>query len=187
MIDFQKCTDRAYEILLEQHINCLIPIKIKDLELPYPVVFESLQNYSHITGIPFNILTANKKAENGCIYKHGNHFIVLHNELHCNERCNFTDGHEVGHIACGHKKDGVDEEVEAHFFSAQAIMPNSLIKYLIYNNFKITEPTIQRVFNVSPDAAKRKIKTLKKYFHAHRWDDDIIKKYQDSIDRYLYI
>lgn len=185
MIDFQKCTDKAYEILLEQTGD--IPIKANSLFLPQPILFDSFQNYSAITGIPLSELTSNQKADNGYLYKHRDFLIILHNESHCAERCNFTDGHEIGHIVLGHKKDTDNEEIEANFFSAQLLMPNALIRYLCQNNFQINSYALQKVFEVSPDAAKRKIITLKKHFVAHRWDTDLIKKYQDNLDRYVYL
>ena len=185
MINFQKCTDKAYEILLDQHGN--IPIKVRELTLDLPIVFDSLQNYSSITGIPMSELTANQKADNGFLYKHRNFIMVLHNEFHCKQRSNFTDGHELGHIVLGHKKDNTDEEIEANFFSAQILMPTALIKYLHQNNIQVNEHTLRRLFGVSKLAAAKKIITLKKYSYSHRWDTDLIKKYQDSLDRYLYL
>lgn len=185
MINFQKCTDKAYEILLEQHGN--VPIKVRELTLDLPILFDSLQNYSSITNIPVSQLTANQKADNGFLYRHGNFIIVLHNELHCKQRTNFTDGHELGHIVLGHKKDSADEEIEANFFSSQVLMPTALIRYLHQNNIRINEYALRKFFGVSKPAALKKINTLKRYSCAHRWDDDLIKKYQDSLDRYLYI
>lgn len=186
MIDFKKCTEKAYEILLTQNYECGVPIKINSLDLQYPVIFESIQNYSKLTGYTVNDLTANKKAENGCVYQSHGYYIILHNELHCKERRNFTDGHEIGHIACGHKLDNKESEIEANFFSAQTIMPNALIKYLSESGFIINAKTLQEIFKVSPDAANRKMRTLKKYFQTHKWDNDIIAKYQDSLDRFIY-
>lgn len=186
MINFQKCTDKAYEILLSQK-DSNIPVNISNLTLDYPIIFESLQRYSSITNIPIDILTCNQKADNGYLFKHGDFTIILHNELHCAERCNFTDGHELGHIVLGHKKDSPDEEVEANFFSAQTIMPTAFIRYLHQNQLAINQFTLQKVFRVSKPAAHKKIITIKKYFEPHRWDKDLVKKYQDSLDKFLYI
>lgn len=185
MINFQKCTDKAYEILLSQKSGN-IPVNISDLTLDYPIIFESLQQYSSITKIPISALTANQKADNGFLYKHGDFIFVLHNEKHCKSRCNFTNGHELGHIVLGHKKDNDEEEIEANFFSAQTIMPTALIRYLHEQNIHINIDTLKKFFGVSEPAANKKIITLKRHFSHHKWDQDLIRKYQDSLDRYLY-
>lgn len=186
MINFEKCTDKAYEILLSQK-DGNIPVNISDLILEYPIIFDSLQNYSSITNIPLSVLTSNQKADNGYVYKHGNFIMILHNKEHCLERCNFTNGHELGHIVLGHTNDGDIEEIEANFFSAQTIMPTSLIRYLYEQNITINQDTLRKFFAVSRPAASKKIITLRKHFKPHRWDNDLIRKYQDSLDRFLYI
>ena len=65
MIDFNKCTDKAYEILLEQKGE--IPVDVASLLLNEPIIFDTLQNYAKLTKTTKEHLTINHKIENGFV------------------------------------------------------------------------------------------------------------------------
>lgn len=184
MIDFNKCTDKAYEILLEQKGE--IPVDVASLLLNEPIIFDTLQNYAKLTNTTMEHLTINHKIENGYIIKQQNFYIILNNDEHTEQRCNFTRGHELGHIVLNHTTDSSDAEVEANFFSAQLLMPNPLVKYLAFKSYKqhmdVSHILLREFFGVSDLAARKKIRTLNKYYSEHKWDCDLIIKYKESLD-----
>lgn len=64
--------------------------------------------------------------------------------------------HEIGHIKCGHKKHSEREEIEAHFFAAQANAPNILIKAISQRGYSINVPFLVECFGLSKEAAEKK-------------------------------
>lgn len=111
-----------------------------------------------------------------------NIYLVLHNEKEQSfERLNWTRAHEIGHIYCGHKKNGKIEEIEAHFFAAQFLMP----EYTILKMYKygiVTPETLYSVFNVSFTAAEKRLCTLsKKPINSGILDKKIWNMMEDSI------
>ena len=81
--------------------------------------------------------------------------------------------HEIGHIKCGHKKHSEREEIEAHFFAAQANAPNILIKAISQRGYSINVPFFVECFGLSKEAAEKKMEYLQKYSfnHCNEYDD----------------
>lgn len=161
------CVDLATKLLAKQSINST-KIDVLDLAYDKNIVFDSIQNYCKLTCTDTTnfINQETKLLSEGCtLYEPDlDIYIILHNDKDQSpEHLNWTRAHEIGHIYCGHKKDSRREEIEAHFFAAQLLMP----EYTIYQMTKygsVNTNTIYSLFNVSLTAASKRIVTLNKRY-----------------------
>lgn len=184
--NFTKVKNYACDILLSQGDNLSVPIKLETLDVGKTIIYDTMQNYAKLTSGDINTLTCNGKLKNGYHLNFNGFSLVLSNEEHCNYRQTWTKAHELGHIILGHTKDENKEEVEAHFFAAQLLMPDALIRYLIENGIKINISTLKYFFGVSDEAAAKKISTLRKCALLHSHDNDIIRLFSSQLDRLIY-
>jgi len=81
--------------------------------------------------------------------------------------------HEIGHIKCGHKRHGEQEEIEAHFFASQTNAPNALIKLIAKRGHTVDANFLVQCFGLSQESAKKKMEYLTKYHfsHANEYDE----------------
>jgi Zn-dependent peptidase ImmA (M78 family) len=162
--EFEYARIAAYNLLLAQP-NPYIGMKATDIVVPgKKLVFSTLQDYSSVTGVSMYDLTASGKISLGChVNISDKTYLLLHNENILSANCeNWTNLHEIGHICLGHSKNGDKEEVEAHFFAACFLMPDPVIKSLEINGVNITSYLLTEHFNVSPEAAHKKLNTISK-------------------------
>ena len=98
---------------------------------------------------------------------------ILYNKEKYGPRMKHTLWHEIGHIKCGHKKHSEQEEIEAHFFAAQANAPNILIKAISQRGYSINVSFLVECFGLSKEAAEKKMEYLQKYSfnHSNEYDD----------------
>ena len=82
-------------------------------------------------------------------------------------------------------------EVEANFFAAELLMPEPILVELFKRGCKITEEFLIKHFEVSREAAKKRIELLRKaydwnnfnrYPDSYNYDDIIVEKYKKFID-----
>lgn len=162
--EFENIRYKAYDLLLNQK-NPYIGMNAKDVEIPgKSLVFSTLQEYSKITGVSMSDLTASGKITLGChVNINDKIYVLLHNEDIYNEKCeNWTNIHEIGHIYLSHDTNGDKEEIEAHFFAACFLMPDPVLRALESNGCEISQQLLVEYFNVSTEAANKKLDTLKK-------------------------
>lgn len=198
--DFERCTQLATELLYKQNIQDRI-LDIRRLKYDKTIIFESIQNYSRITGVPLSIFLSEEKQtlKEGCtiVDKVNNIYIVLYNdEITYYEHLNWTLAHEIGHIYLGHTKDGELEEIEAHFFAAQLFMPEYSLFMMARERGPLHVQDLVEIFGVSPEAAGKRLITMnnKNIFRASSIDKEIweIQKerveiyYSCGKDRYAY-
>lgn len=162
--NFSRCEKLATELLARQTLNSS-RINIQLLKYDKTIIFDSIQNYCKLTNANLSRFTAEDQLlHEGCFVKHNDIYIVLYNsKVQSLEHLNWTLAHEIGHISLEHKKDSEIEEIEAHFFAAQLLMP----QYTIYKMDKfssVTTEDIAMIFNVSYHAAWKRLKTLKKKY-----------------------
>lgn len=160
--DFELIRMAAYELLLNQkspHIGMRAEnIAINGKKL----IFNTIQDYALVTGAGLNELTIDGKIKFGYhVNLSDKIYLLLHNEdiTSCCE--NWTNYHEIGHICLGHQSDSDKEEVEAHFFAACFIMPDPIIRYIESFGHNINKQFLIDYFKVSPEAAEKKINTLR--------------------------
>ena len=131
------------------------------------ILFDTVQNYATLTGIPINILMHDRQSplKDGLILHDTstNIYVVLYNGMvEMEERIRWTKAHELGHVLLGHTSNEDMEELEADTFAAQLLMPWFSIRMM--SNFqKPSADHIARTFGVSITAANRRIMDVKRY------------------------
>jgi Zn-dependent peptidase ImmA (M78 family) len=123
-------------------------------------------------------------------------YIIFYNESEALYRIRFSIMHELGHYLLGHKLNlnleddlyGV-QEIEANCFAAQVLMPEQLLRVCSKRGKTLSDDFIIRSFEVSREAAQKRRNTLAKTVYEwrsreeSRYDDNILNKYADLIDR----
>ena len=171
--EWAKITSLAYLTLLELDIH-EFPIPAKKIKCK-DVIISSYQKYAKITGLPIEKITLGHELEDAFLLKglRPDVTLILYNKEKYGPRMKHTLLHEIGHIKCGHKKHSEREEIEAHFFAAQANAPNILIKAISQRGYSINVPFLVECFGLSKEAAEKKMESLQKYSfnHCNEYDD----------------
>ena len=174
--DFYRCAAAAKELLLQQNISSTW-IDIRTLRYRKRIFFDSFENYCRVTGMDYAEVSA--ALPDGCTLKKDSAYIVLyHNEERKKDRLNFTLAHEIGHIYLKHQSDGDLEEIEANFFAAELLMPESVLRYLIRQNNGLRAEDLHEWFYVTRMAAEKRLQTLKrKYDLPSPQDREILRRF----------
>lgn len=122
-------------------------------------------------------------------------FIIFYNQNEPNYRVRFSIMHEYAHYILGHKMNLSEndnlyhtQELEANCFAAQLLMPEQLLRECSKRGKTLSKQFIQNSFDVSDDAADKRIKTLANTTYEWRsreekeFDDIIILKYSQKLD-----
>lgn len=178
--DWNSITSLAYQALLE----------LKVAEFPIPaskikcqgVTITSYQKYSRITGCSVEEITRGNELKDAFLMKglRPGLILILYNKDSIDSRMKHTLWHELGHIKCGHKKHGAQEEIEAHFFASQANAPNAVIKEIAKRGYAVDANFLIKCFGLSLEAAQKKVDYLKKHHFNHANDYDEIIQMQFS-------
>ena len=113
--------------------------------------------------------------------------LLLYNNEEYKPRVIWSILHELGHDNLNHPlnpEQYSNKEIEAHFFAAQILMPEQIILELIRRGEKITSKFLQEKFEVSREAAEKRLKTMSKINWEWRteeekfFDECIIKKFE---------
>lgn len=195
--NFERCANLATDLLYKQQIDTT-KIDVKKLKYDKNIIIDSIQGYVEATNSNINGFMGNNVLKGGCcIYdKCSDTYIVLYNaDIKNKEHINWTLAHEIGHIYLGHTKDGDIEEVEAHQFAAQLLMPEHSLNYIKNLKKVLTEEQICNIFFVSHAAARKRIKHMekKKYIRSSSKDRAILNRTKTIIDlklmgpRYAYL
>ena len=101
--------------------------------------------------------------------------------------------HEYGHYKLEHNLDVTDEElyqkyeVETNYFTAQLLMPEQVLREIQNRGKKITKDLLIELFEVSNEAAEKRINTLNKNLRLtpeeKLFDDIIVGKYNEWLNR----
>lgn len=182
--DFERARLLAYELLLEQE-NPKIGMNAEDIMTKNKNIYiDTFQNYNKLTNVSMDSFKANGTMPLGitiCIDR--NVFLILNDNKKSACCRNWANLHEMGHIYLGHTNNGDKEEVEAHFFAACFLMPDPVVKKFNQFGFNTDEKFLEKYFNASSEAAKRKIKTMKQYNYPSKYDADILNLLYNDIDR----
>jgi len=165
--DWGGITSLAYLTLIELNLQAF-PIPAKKIKCK-DVLVSSYQKYSEITGLSIEQITLGYELNDAFLLKglHKDLQIVLYNKEKYDARLKHTLWHEIGHIKCDHGRHGEKEEVEAHFFAAQANAPNVLIKTIAQRGYNINVPFLMECFGISAESAEKKMEYLGKYNFEH--------------------
>ena len=189
--NFTLCKKSATELLLKQDLRSS-RINVQNLKYDKRIIFDSIQNYAEITKTPIeNLIDPDTRIlSDGCCLSapSSNAFIVLYNDDIDSfyERLNWTLAHEIGHIYLGHKRDSDIEEIEAHFFAAQLLVPDYAL-YMIDKFYDLNHCDISKVFGVSLQAAKKRLNTYRSNsISINSADKDIWDMMEPHIKNYYF-
>lgn len=184
--DFEKAQNAATDLLLQQNISGLY-VDVRKFSFDRPIKIDSLQNYARITKRPVTDFTCDK-ISGCCLVKHPRCSIILYDENEMNEcRKHWGITHEIGHVYLGHKQDRGVDEVEAHYFAAQIVMPECVIQEIINYFGPISARDICAYFNASYESAQKRIETLSKRGVHRSWKDrdkQLLEKFKPYIHHY---
>ncbi len=183
--DWNKITSLAYIFLLELNYPAF-PIPPQNLKCKEAKII-SYQKYAELTNISIEQITCEHTLDDAFVIKGlrpGNSFIFYNKDKYSN-RLKHTLLHEIGHLKCGHMTHGAKEEIEAHFFAAQANAPNVLIQEISKRGYTIDTTFLQECFGLSEEAAQKKMNYLRKYGFNHKnsYDDIILDFFKDYINQ----
>ena len=182
--DWKEITTLAYLTLLELDMH-EFPIVTKKIKLK-DVIISSYQKYAELTGVSVEQISLEYEFDDALLIKElrPGLKLVLYNKDKYDARLKHTLLHEVGHIKRDHKKHGDQEEVEAHFFAAQANAPNVIIKAITRRGYKVDIHFLIEHFGLSEESAKKKMEYLGKYGfeHTNDFDDALLLQFSDYIN-----
>ena len=159
--DFERAQNTATELLLHQDITSFF-IDVRNFRFDKPIKIDSVPNYAKVVMKPITDFTCNEFS-GCCVILHPSCILILYDDEEPNEcRKHWGIAHEVGHIYLGHTADGEKEEKEAHFFTAQVVMPEIVLHNLEARCNGIDPYEISKVFNASFDSACRRLDTFQR-------------------------
>lgn len=164
MIDFYRIKEEANKLLLYQK-RLDTHFDVRELRFQNKkIMFDSLQNYASVTGMPLSILLHDKTSpirDGVRIYvpEHDLHLILYNEDICCAERLRFTLAHETAHVILGHVEECETAELEADCFAAQLLSPWFTIK-MLGNVAKPTASQLSAIFHISTASANRRISDI---------------------------
>ncbi len=159
--NFSRCEQAAVKLLLCQREPSLA-VDVRRLKFSKKILFDTFAHYGEITGLTKEEMTEGE-LKDGCLIRRGELSLILYQEKgKSKRRLNWTLAHEVGHIYLEHEKDGEREEIEAHYFASQLLLPDIALVYLQKNLEILTPEMIAEFFGVSVLAARKKLETMKR-------------------------
>ena len=181
--DFEKAQNEATRLLLIQKIDDL-RIDVKHLLHNESIIIDSIQHYCLITGTTKEHYTYNGYSGAYVLKLKTGLFIILYDKDDSIHRQRWGIAHELGHIYLKHDNDGDKQEIEANFFAAQLLMPEIIIRYIKKLTGRFSFNQIVEYFDVSPEAAKKRIKTLNnKMLRFSKDEKALLYKSIDTIER----
>lgn len=190
--NFKLCEKLATQLLARQSINST-KIDVQSLKYDKTIIFDSIQNYAITTNTNIEdfINPETQMLSDGCcipMYDEDIYVVLYNDKIQSDEHLNWTLGHEVGHIYMGHRKDSDIEEIEAHFFAAQLLMPEYVL-FMIDKKWGLHVDDIYMLFNVSMPAANKRLNTYNKkhFINVNSFDRDIYEMMEKYIEAYYYI
>ena len=157
--DFERAQNTATRLLLRQDIDSLY-MDVRRFRFDRNIVIDSIQNYCQITGRRHSDFLC-EEHEGCCVLKTRGMYLILYDDSETNEsRKHWGIAHEVGHIYLGHEDDGKKEEVEAHFFAAQVIVPEVAMAWVYKFGPSLSAELLVNYFNISWESAEKRIQTF---------------------------
>lgn len=179
--DFQKAQNTATALLLTQNVS-RFHINVCELTLSKHIHITSMQDFCKTTGfLMSDFPTSHCEA---FTLKQGDENIILYDDSVSNKaRKNWSIAHELGHVLLNHKDDDGISEIEANFFAAQLIAPEIVLLALHKRWGKLSYTDLPLLFNISHQAAKKRIQTLSRRdrYNQGTCDIELLEMYQPLI------
>lgn len=184
--NFGVAYSKANEILVKSRINADFPYSVKDLIKEQ----SEIRCRTYKKALTYGIDISSFGSESAVIFEYGGKYIIFYDNEKPMNHVKFSILHEFGHQVMGHdfKKKDSDTyhkyEVETNYFAAQLLMPEQILREFQQRGTKITHKFLQETFEVSYQAAEKRITTLAKTSIEWRsrtekeFDDIILLKYK---------
>lgn len=191
--DFKRVYQCANEVLISSSAIDGFPFKAKALVQEQSDIalctFEKAKNKYHQDIRQFG-------SDSAALLEMQGANIIFYNQSEVIYRIRFSIVHELGHYLLGHKMNlerddplyGV-QEVEANCFAAQILMPEQLLRVSLNRGNALSEDFIMRSFEVSREAAQRRLSTIAKSVSGWQfreksiYDDYILDKFSAFLNR----
>ncbi len=179
--DFDAAERLARELRLMQP-NDDFALDVLKMDFDREIYFETFENYAKLVGISADELTNFGQIKDGYTVKHKNAYIIFYYEApFISPRLNWTLAHEIGHIYLNHSEDGEIEEIEAHWFAAELLMPIPIILNLC-RKIHVDNYVLEDLFCVSFEASLKRIDSLNRMCAFSTYlQDDFNYKYNGRI------
>lgn len=180
--NFDKAEYAAKLLRLNQPDDSLA-LNVRKMKFDLPIIIDTFQSYANLVGIPIQKLYLSSRFHDGYTISAENAYIVLYdNNTECSEeRLNWTLAHEIGHIYLDHKIDGPQQEIEAHWFAAELLAPELIIRQ-IAKTIRVNPFALQYLFNISFEASSKRIDSLnRKACWNIEFYEEMLNKYRKTI------
>ncbi len=192
--DFLKTIEIADEFLLSSDSITSIPFSVESfIEQDKDVRIRSFK-----TASKYGLDVRSFGSDSASIIRHNGKYILFYNELKPVVHTRFSLAHEYGHLCLGHldaprtAEIYHTQEIEAGFFAAQLLMPEAILRAMDeQTNHALNTETIARLFNVSRDAAQRRLNKIRKVRYPYvsitedQYNRKILSKFRPFIERSL--
>lgn len=184
--DFCNAYIKANELLVESDAICTFPFSVTDF------LKESTDIQCHSFGwaIERDIDIEAFGSASAFLLEIKGRRVIFYNECEPRVRIRFSILHEFAHFYLGHDLNATGklysrQEVEANYFAAQILMPDQLIRELLRRSVCTDRGFVMRTFDVSSEAAERRLRALDRIRSAAEsfFDDIVIFKYSAFLNR----
>lgn len=184
--NFQKAQNTATELLLAQPLTDL-HVDVRKFTLDKHIHITTMQNFCKMTDCPMSALPSHHCGAL-TLRQAGESIILYDDDILYLPRKHWGIAHEVGHVYMGHRDDDKISEIEAHYFAAQIVAPEIVLWNILETKGTLTSTDIAKVFNISPEAAKKRIGTMQRrmrYSNSYL-DRELLRKYSPFLDALLF-
>lgn len=188
--NFKEAYILANEILLKSRIINAFPFSVTKLIKE----ISDIQCCSFRRAQEYNVDIEAFGSDSAILTEFYGRQIIFYNQCDIDERVRFSMLHEIGHCLLGHNMDTYNkelyrkQEIETNFFAAQLLMPEQTLLELQSRGKNIDADFLITSFNVSKEAANKRIATMYKINPDFRskdekeFDDLIVLKYKTFLD-----
>lgn len=128
------------------------------------IIIDTYERYACLSGTTAKAVMPFERTHDGYVTRQLRPGInlILYNKEAYDERMRFTLLHEIAHVRLGHTVKTQKEEAEAHFFAAEAIVPDLFLLFLQKQGYRLTPRMISAGFGSSMECAERKMEDLER-------------------------
>ena len=188
--DFRKAYKLANEILLKSR-------EIKGFPFSVTKVIKEISDIqccSYDRAHKYDIDIESFGSDAAILTEYAGRLIIFYNQQDIQPRIRFSMLHEIGHYLLEHKLKTENlnlyekQEVETNYFAAQLLMPEQTLIEIQARGKRISTDVLVSSFQVSKEAARKRIETLNKIKPEYRtrdekeFDDLILLKYKMFLD-----
>lgn len=189
--NFTNAYSKANEILVKSGIIDSFPYSVIDLVKEQTKI--KCCTFKKALGYGVDITSFG--SDSAVIFIYNEKSIIFYDDKKPMNHVKFSILHELGHFINGHNfllKDSETYskyEVETNYFAAQLLMPEQVLREIQQRGTRITHEFLQEHFEVSWQAADKRITTLAKTNAEWRsrmereFDDIILRKYMSFLDK----